>query len=116
MTKHLLAGVAAAVLISGVASAQVCPAAPPLPSGTVVVPAPPLPGAATMTTTTVSPSPDGDHREATIHKEVDRRGNTVIEKDVHREGITDSTETHTKTETDRDGGTTTTRETTAKPR
>jgi len=46
---------------------------------------------------------------------VDKKGNTVIEKDTHGEGIAGSTETHTKTETDRDGGTTTTRETTTKP-
>ena len=120
MTEHLLAGVTAAVLISGVASAQIYPPAPPLPPGTVVVPAPPppppVPGASTTTTTTVSPNPDGDHRETTIHKEVDRKGNTVIEKDVHREGIAGSTETHSKTETDRDGGTTTTIETTTKPK
>ena len=119
MTKHLLAAVTAAVLISGVASAQIYPPAPPPPPGTVVVPAPPpppVPGASTTTTTTVSPNPDGDHRETTIHKEVDRKGNTVIEKDVHREGIAGSTDTHRKTETDRDGGTTTTTETTTKPK
>jgi hypothetical protein len=118
MTKHLLAGVAAAVLISGVASAQLYPPAPPLPPGTVVVPGPPpppFPGTST-TTTTVSPSPGGDRSETTIHREVDRKGNTVIEKDVHREGIAGSTDTHTKTETDRDGGSTTTTETTTKPR
>jgi hypothetical protein len=114
MTKQLLACVAAAVLISGVASAQVYAPSPPAPPGAVVVPAPPPPPVAvpgTTTTTTVTPSPDGDHRETTIHKEVDRNGNTVTEKDVHREGIAGTTETHTKTETDRDGGTTTTRET-----
>ena len=119
MTKHLLAGVATAVLISGVAFAQAYPPAPPPPPGAVVVPAPPpapVPGASTTTTTTVTPSPDGDHREVTIHKEVDKKGNAVIEKDVHREGIAGSTESHTKTETDRDGGTTTTRETTTTPR
>jgi hypothetical protein len=118
MTKHLMAGVAAAVLLSGVASAQPYPAAPPPPPGTVVVPAPPpppVPGTG-MTTPTVSPIPDGDHRETTIHREVDRKGNTVIEKDVHREGIAGSTDTHTKTETDRDGGSTTATETTTKPR
>ena len=118
MTKHLLAGVAAAVLISGAAFAQPYPPAPP-PPGAVVVPAPPpipVPGASTTTTTTVSPNPGGDHRETTIHKEVDRKGNTVIEKDVHREGIAGSTDTHTKTETDRYGGTNTTTETTTKPR
>jgi hypothetical protein len=45
----------------------------------------------------------------TIHKEVDEKGNTVLEKDTHREGVAGSTETHTKTETDPDGGTTTSR-------
>jgi hypothetical protein len=117
MTMHLVVGVAAAVLISGVASAQVYAPSPPAPPGAIVVPAPPPPPVAvpgTTTTTTVTPNPDGDHRETTIHKEVDRKGNTDIEKDVHREGIGGSTETHTKTEIDRDGGTTTTRETTTR--
>jgi hypothetical protein len=41
MTKHLLAGVTAAVLISGMASAQIYPPAPP--PGAVVAPAPPPP-------------------------------------------------------------------------
>jgi hypothetical protein len=83
------------------------------------VPAPPpvpVPGLSTTTTTTVAPSPDGDHREVTIHKKTDEKGNAVIEKDVNREGIAGSAETHAKTETDRDGGTTSTRETTTKPR
>ena len=119
MTKYLLVGAVAAVLIPGAAFAQTYPPAPPPPPGAVVMPAPPaapVPGASTTTTTTVAPSPDGDHREVTIHKEMDEKGGAVIEKDVHREGIAGSTETHTKTETDRDGGTTTTRETTTKPR
>ena len=60
--------------------------------------------------------PGGDHREVEIHKDVDKKGNAVIEKDIHREGVSGSGETHTKTETDRGGGTTTTRETTTKPR
>jgi hypothetical protein len=65
----------------------------------VVVPAPPPPPVpGTTTTTTVTLSPDGDHRETTIHKGVDRKGNAVIEKDVHRERIEGSTETHAKTE------------------
>jgi hypothetical protein len=34
----------------------------------------------------------------TIHKEVDENGNTVIEKDIHREGLSGSTETHIKKE------------------
>ena len=118
MTKHLLPGVAAAVLFSGVASAQIYPPAPAPPPGTVVVPArppPPVPGTST-TTTTISPNPDADHNETKVHKEADRKGNTVIEEDVHREGIAGCSDTHTKTETDRDGGTTTTKVTTTNPR
>jgi hypothetical protein len=45
----------------------------------------------------------------TIHKEVDEQGNTVTKKDSYREGVAGSTETHTRTETDPDGGSTTTR-------
>jgi len=52
---------AAAVLISGVASAQVYAPSPPAPPGTLVVPAPPVPVPGTTTTTTVTPNPDGDH-------------------------------------------------------
>jgi hypothetical protein len=75
-----------------------------------VIPPAPVPGPSTSTTTTtVAPSASGDHREVTIHKEVDEKGNSVTEKDIHREGIAGSTETHTKTESDPDGGTTTTR-------
>src|SRR5215472_5090342 len=113
MTKHLLAVLAAVVLTSGVAFAQIYPP----PRDALVIPAPPTPPVpvpGTTTTTAGMPSPDGDHRETTIHRKVDRRGNTVTEKDTHREGIGGSTETHTKTETDRDGGTTTTRETTTR--
>ena len=83
ITKHLLAGVATA-WIAGTAFAQVYPP----PRDTLVIPAPPqpsLPAPSTTTTTTVTPSPDGDHRETTIHKETDSQGNTVTEKDVHRD-------------------------------
>ena len=113
MTKHLLAGLAAAALISGAAAAQTYPPAPP-PPGTVAIPVPPPVAGSSTTTTTVTPSPGRDHGDVTIHKEVDKKGNKVIEKDIHREGIAGSTETHEKTEIDRDGGTTTTRETTTK--
>ena len=107
MIKQLLTGLAAIGLLSGAAFAQAYPPAypPPPPPGTIVAPAVPVvpvPGTST-TTTTVAPSPDADHREVDVHKEVDRKGNTVIEKDIHREGVAASTETHTKTETDRDG-------------
>jgi hypothetical protein len=109
MSKHLLTAVAAIALMSGVASAQTYPPAPPPPGTTVmpVVPPAPLPGSS-VTTTTVAPSTE-DHRAVTIHKEVDENGNTVTKKDTYREGVAGSTQTHTKTETDPDGGTTTTR-------
>jgi len=111
MIKQLLAEVAAVGMMSGIALAQTYPPTPPPPPGTIVTPAVPVapvpvpvpvPGTST-TTTTVTPSPDGDHRETTVHKDVDRKGNTVIEKDIHREGIAGSSETHKKIETDRDG-------------
>ena len=93
MNKHLLAAVAALALMSGVASAQTYPPAP-------------VPGSST--TTTVVPN-TGDHREVTTHKEMDENGNAVTKKDIYREGVSGSTETHTKTETAPDDGTTTTR-------
>jgi hypothetical protein len=63
-----------------------------------VAPLAPVPGASTATP--VPPAPGGDNREVTIHKEVDEKGKSVTEKDIHKEGVAGSTETHTKTETD----------------
>ena len=87
MIKHLLAGVAAVVLMSGIAAAQIYPpVAPPVP-----VPGPGI--SAPM----VAPMPD------------DTNGSQVIKKDIYREGVEGSSETHTKTETDPLTGSTTTR-------
>jgi hypothetical protein len=102
MTKHLLAGVAAAVLMSDVGFAQThSPASPPTPAPLSVG----IPGS-TTTTTTVSPTTD---HTTTITKGVDANGNEITKKDTYREGVTGSTERHTTTATDPDGGTTTTR-------
>lgn len=102
MTKHLLAGVAAAVLMSGVGFAQTYPpAAPPTP----VPPSVGIPGSTTRTTTV---SPTTDHT-TTVTKGVDANGNEITKKDTYREGVAGSTESHTTTATDPDGGTTTTR-------
>jgi hypothetical protein len=101
MTKHLLAAAAAGVLIFGVALAQTYPPAPP----PGPVPSVGIPGSTTTTTTT---SPTTDHR-TTITKGVDANGNEVTKKDSYREGVAGSSESHTKTMTDPDGGTTTTR-------
>jgi hypothetical protein len=115
MTKQPLAAVAALALMAGAAAAQTYPPAPP-PAPGVVVPAPPpaslLPPppppvhVGTSSRTTVDPGPGGDHREVTTHKEVDENGKTVTEKEIHQEGISGSSETHTKTETNPATGTT----------
>jgi hypothetical protein len=113
MTKHLLAGVAAIVLMTGVASAQTFPPYPPAPPPPMpAAPPAPLAGPSTSTTTTVAPTPGGDYRTSTVKKGMDAGGNEVTKKDTYREGVEGSTETHTKTETDPSGGTTTTRSTT----
>jgi hypothetical protein len=102
MTKHPLAGAAAVVLMSGVAFGETNPPAPPPSVSLAPPPAVSSPG------DNNPPAVPGSH-EVTIHKEAGEKGNTVIEKDSHREGIAGSTESRTKTETDRDGGTTTIR-------
>jgi hypothetical protein len=102
MTKHLLAGAAAVVLMSGVAFGETNPPAPPPSMHLAPPPAVYSPG------DNNPPAAPGSH-EVTIHKEADEKGNRTIEKDTHREGVTGSSESHTKMETDRDGGTTTTR-------
>jgi hypothetical protein len=110
MTKHLLTGVAAVVLMSAVASAQVYPPAPPPVAPPVTLP-PPAPGPGSSTTTVV-PAPDEGYRESTIKKGVGPEGAEITKKDTYREGAGGSTETHIKKETDPLGSTTTTRSTT----
>ena len=87
MIKQLLAGVAAVGLMSGIAFAQTYPPAPGPPPGTIVTPAvpvAPVPVPRTSTTTTTfAPTSDSHHREVNVHKDVDRKGNTVIEKDIN---------------------------------
>jgi hypothetical protein len=113
MTKHVLAGVAAFVLMTGIASAQnYPPALPPTP----VAPPPPVsvapPPSAPVAPPPAAvppplPAPDGDYRASTVHKGVDTGGNEFITKDTYREGVEGSTETHTETKTNPETGTTT---------
>lgn len=104
MTKHLLAAVAAVGLMSGAAWAQTyVPVSPP--PAALVPPSVGVPGS-TTTTTTVSPTTDHTTK---ITKGADANGTEIESKDTYREGISGSSETHTKTMTDPDGGTTTTR-------
>jgi hypothetical protein len=109
MTKRLLAGAAAIVMMSGVAFAQTYPPAPPPMPVAPTAPVPP--DASTSTTTTVAPGPEG-YRATTVKKGVDINGNEVMEKNIYKNGISGSTETHTKTKMDPYGGDTTTRSTT----
>jgi hypothetical protein len=110
MTRYLLTGVAAMGLMSGIAFAQTYPPAPP------PTPAPPLVGVPGSTTTTTTVSPTTDHK-TTVTKGVDANGNEITKKDTYREGVSGSTESHTTTATDPDGGTTTSRsKTTSTPR
>lgn len=109
MTRRLLAAVAAIGLMSGVASAQTYPPAPP---PTPFAPPIPVPGSSTSTATTVAPGSDGGYRASTTQKGVDINGNQVTRKDTYKEGITGSTETRTRTETNPAAGTTTTHSTT----
>ena len=103
MTKHLLAGMAAVVLMAGVASADNYP---PAPSPSMPLAPPP---AVSSPGDNSPPAAVAGSREVTIHKEADEKGNTTIEKDTHGEGVTGSSESHTKMETDRDSGSTTIR-------
>jgi hypothetical protein len=102
MTKHLLAGVAAFGLLSGAASAQTYPPAPP------PITAPASVGIPDSTTTTTTVAPTTGHT-TTVTKGVDANGNEITKKDTYREGIAGSSESHTTTATDPDGGTTTAR-------
>jgi hypothetical protein len=111
MIKHLLSGVAAVFLTSGIAFGQVYapppPPAPYVPGPPPAPAAPPIPPPAFGTTTTVAPGPDGDYRASTTTKGVDAVGNEVTKKKTYEEGAAGSTETRTKTETDPVTGTTT---------
>jgi len=102
--KRLWAAVAAVSFISGVALAQSSIPTSPSPA----VAAPPSLGIPGSTTTTTTVSPTTDHA-TTITKGVDANGNEIAKKDRYREGIAGSSESHTTTFTDPDGGTTTTR-------
>jgi len=102
MIKQLMAGVAVLGLMSGAAFPQTDPPVPPS------TPAPPSIGVPGSSTTITTVSPTTDHT-TTITKGVDANGNEITKKDMYREGLTGSTESHTKTTTDSDGGTTTKR-------
>jgi hypothetical protein len=102
MTKHLLAGMAATGLMSGLAFAQAYP------SVSAPIPPPPSVGIPGSTTTTTTVSPTTDHTTR-VTKGIDANGGEITTKDSYREGIAGSSETHKTTVTDPESGTTTTR-------
>jgi hypothetical protein len=96
MIKHLLAGVTAFGLLTGVALAQS------------------VPGSGSSTTTETS-SPGGSST-TTTKQGMGWNGNPVTKQDTYKEGTTGSSETHSKSVTDpSSGGTTTSKTTTTKP-
>lgn len=96
MTKHLLAGVTAFALLTGVALAQGVP-------GTG------------SSTTTVTGGPNGSST-TTTKQGTGWNGNSVTKQDTYKQGAAGSSETYSKTETNpSSGGTTTSTTTTKKP-
>jgi hypothetical protein len=94
--KHLLVGATALGLLAGVAMAQGVPGS----------------GSSTTTETT---GPNGSST-TTTKQGTSWNGNSVTKQDSYKEGISGSSETHSKTETDStNGGTTTSKTTTTKP-
>jgi hypothetical protein len=116
MTNLLLSTASAIVVLSGVASAQIYPAPPPVPPAPLapvpVAPPPPAPAPSTSTTTIIAPNPASGYHESTVTKSVDENGNAVTKKEITREGIEGSSETHTTVKTNPDTGTVTKRTTT----
>jgi hypothetical protein len=113
MTR-LLSGVAAiAFIASGAVLAQTYPPAPPPALAPPPVTAPPV--SPSSTTTTIAPNADGGFRASTTQHGVDINGNPVTQKDIYKEGIAGSSETHSTTTTDPSSGATTTRSTTINP-
>ncbi len=96
MIKHLIAGVATLGLMTSVALAQGAP-------GTG------------SSTTTVTSGPNGSST-STTKQGTGWNGNAVTKHDTYKEGVTGSSETHSKSVTDpASGGTTTSKTTTSKP-
>ena len=92
MIKHLLMGVAALGLLTGVALAQGAPGK----------------GSSTTTETT---GPGGSST-TTTKEGMDSKGNAVTKQDAYREGPAGSSESHSKSKTDPASGATTTSKTT----
>ena len=111
MHKHLLAGLTGLLLTTKAAAAQTYPpptTPPEIPAPTMGVPSP------GRSTTTVAPSPYGGWQATTIRHGVDRYGNPVSRRDIYREGIAGSSESHTLT-TDTGAGGSTGKTTATKP-
>jgi hypothetical protein len=94
MVKHLLAGVAAVGLMTGVALAQGSPGKD--------------------SSTTTETSGPGGSTTSTTKQGTDWKGNSVTKQDTYKEGASGSSETHSKSETDPVSGNTTTSKTTTK--
>jgi hypothetical protein len=92
MIKHLLVGVAAIGLMTGVALAQG--------------------GPGKNSSTTTETSGPGGSTTTTTKQGTDWKGNSVTKQDAYKEGAAGSSETHSKSLTDPVSGSTTTSKTT----
>jgi hypothetical protein len=110
MLKRLVCGAASLMLMAGVASVQTYPPSttpPEMPAPEMGVPAP------GRSTTTIRPSSLAGWQATTTRHGLDKYGNPVTERDIYREGIAGSSESHMTTIDPAAGGTTTSKPTTA---
>jgi hypothetical protein len=98
MLKHLTGGVVGLALAAGVASAQTYPSVT-TPSEMGV----PAPG---RSTTTLAPSLHGGWQATTVRQGLDENGKPVTSREIYREGIAGSSESHMTTPDTAAGGTT----------
>ena len=104
MFKRLIGGATGVVLMTGLASAQTYPpptTPPEIPAPSMRVPAP------GTSTTAVAPSLYVGRQATTRRHGIDPYGGPVTQRDIYREGIAGSSESHETFTTDpRAGGTT----------
>lgn len=91
-----MGAVAGLALMTGLASAQTYPpptTPPEIPAPSMRVPAP-------STSTTTAPSLYGGWQATTTRRGLDEHGNPVTQRDIYREGIAGSSESHEPFTTD----------------
>ena len=101
MYQRLLVGLTGLLLMTATAAAQTYP--PPTTPPEIPAPMMGVPSLGTFTTT-VAPSPYGGWNATTTRHGLDEYGNPVTQKDIYRQGIAGSSESHTTTTPDTGAG------------